>query len=289
MNSERARNQKRHKRQLVEKRYECIKLHLNNFGVTAISMSCNLSRTTVTKYIKQFKAGKFEPSELNSGGRKEDSGRKLSVKQELEVLNIVINTTPEFFGFPSLIWSRVALRFVINSYFKVLVSSRTAGNYLLRMGVHLKPMHFDLRAKKSIDSNLLANWFQCEYSKHLVAANEKRSSIYWVGRRSLILPTAIPDRLISEGMKKESHMLTRTQFQLIFALSNRSELFFRLFNRKVGDKELIKFLSDFSEMSATSKYLILEEGAVVKTSRFNSWIKDKPENVYVVKMRSFIC
>lgn len=132
MEKEDARKQSREV--LHERRKQVIRLHRKGVGVMQIVEQTGLSWSGVNTALRLFEQGGAAALKPNARGKKLGSGRSLSAEQERVIRMTIIDKRPEQIKMEFALWSRPAVRELIERDLGLKLSVRAVGDYLARWG-----------------------------------------------------------------------------------------------------------------------------------------------------------
>ena len=127
-------------RQLSDETLEALRLRAvrsreRGFSVTEIAEVLGVNRETVSRWCSAYARGGLDALPGDRSGRPEGSGRYLTAAQETQVLETIRTRTPDQVGVAATLWTRAAVRDLINQQFGVRLAIRTVGTYLARWSV----------------------------------------------------------------------------------------------------------------------------------------------------------
>jgi transposase len=124
-----------------ERRVQVIRLRKAGRKYDEIAEITGLSRTGVFNICKRHREVGAQGLHDKVGGRKSGDGRMLEVTQELLVRQLIADKTPDQLKMPYALWTRAAVRQLIEQSFGIRLAVRTVGLYLSRWGfTPQKPM-----------------------------------------------------------------------------------------------------------------------------------------------------
>lgn len=95
---------------------------------------CGMAYGTVRKIKRKLDAGGLKAVVVVKKGRPVAKGRILSREQEKEARTIIAERTPDQLKLPYALWSRQAVREMVQRRYDRKLAVRTVGNYLKRWG-----------------------------------------------------------------------------------------------------------------------------------------------------------
>jgi transposase len=154
---------------------------LRESGLTydAIAAQVGLTRTGVFDICRRF--GEQGLAGLASGprGPAPGTGRFLEAEQEAQVRALMSRHTPDELGLPFALWSRAAVRMLIERHCGVRLAGRTIATYLARWGFTAqKP----LRRAYEQSPKAVRCWLRQDYPAIVAQAKRQRGTIFWGGR-----------------------------------------------------------------------------------------------------------
>jgi transposase len=142
---------------------------LRERGLTyeAIAAQTGLSPTGVFNIRRRF----AEHGLAGPRGPEPGTGRLLDAPQEAEICALICRRTPDELGLPFALWSRAAVRALIEHCYGVRVAVRTMGTYLARWGLAAQQ---PLRCADEQRPEEVQRWLERDYPA--LAARGKRVS-----------------------------------------------------------------------------------------------------------------
>ena len=162
-----------------ERRRQVIGLRESGLTYEAIAAQVGLTRTGVFEICRRV-AEKGQAG-LASGprGPAPGTGRFLHAEQEAQVRALMRRHTPDELGLPFALWSRAAVRMLIEQHCGVRLAVRTIGTYLARWGFTAqKP----LRRAYEQSPKAVRRWLRQDYPAIVAQAKRQKGTIFWGGR-----------------------------------------------------------------------------------------------------------
>ena len=138
---------------LHERRKQVIRLLRHGESRAQIGRLTDLSPSAVAKIIRLYESGGDSALIPGQRGRKAGDDRRLTREQEAEVQKIICTATPLEFQLPHLVWTRVAIKQLIELKFGVNLAVRTVGHYLKRWDFALKKTPMRVHPQKGRDED----------------------------------------------------------------------------------------------------------------------------------------
>src|ERR687886_1655713 len=117
-----------------ERRRQVIGLRESGMGLAAIGRQVGLSRTGVFNICQRYRDLGVAGLRSKPHGPPVGTTRRLSAAQEAEVRSLIRRQMPDALGLPFALWSRPAVRALIEQRCGISLAVRTTGTYLARWG-----------------------------------------------------------------------------------------------------------------------------------------------------------
>jgi transposase len=159
-----------------ERRRQVIGLRESGLTYAAIAAQTGLSQTGVFDICRRFAEHGLAGLRSGPRGPEPGTGRLLDAAQEAEVRALICRYMPDELGLPFALWSRAAVRAVIEHRYGVRVAVRTMGTYLARWGfTPQKP----LRRAYEQRPDEVQRWLEQDYPAIAARARREGGTIFW--------------------------------------------------------------------------------------------------------------
>src|SRR5205807_340078 len=145
---------------------------------------------SVSRWFAAYQRGGAEALPGDRTGRPPGSGRLLNPDQELLIQVALMQSSPADFGIASGLWTRQAVRQLIQQQCGLRLPIRTVGEYLRRWG--LTPQR-PVRHASRQDPEEIRRWLEEEYPKLAAQAKVEGAEIHW-GDEMGVRPEATQQR-----------------------------------------------------------------------------------------------
>jgi transposase len=219
---------------------------------------------------------------LGTRGRRQGEKRTLTAEQEHEVERLLIDKTPDQLKFPFALWTREAVKELIQRRYGIMMPIRTVGEYLKRWGFTPKKP-----AKRALEQNQdhVKRWLETEYPKIAQKAKKEKAEIYWGDETGVQNDS---NRVRGYGPKGKTPVLAQTakkeHISMISAINNEGRIRFMVYREAMTSQKLITFTTRLIKDTGRKVYLILDNLKVHHSRRVTEWVeahKDKIELFYL--------
>ncbi len=268
-----------------ERRRQVIGLRESGLTYEAIAAQVGLTRTGVfdicRRFAEQGRAG------LVSGtrGPAPGTGRFLEAEQEAQVRALISRHTPDQLGLPFALWSRAAVRELIEQSCGVRLAVRTIGTYLARWGFTAqKP----LRRAYEQSPKAVRRWLRLEYPAIVAQARAEKGTIFWGDETGLRSDDVRGRSFAPRGrtpVVRPSHR--RAGLGIISALTNKGELRWMVLDGAIKAPSLIRFLARLIQEASGKVFLIWDNLPVHRARAVQDWLAGHQEQIEVFSLPSY--
>lgn len=140
-----------------------------------IADTLGVSAAYVTRVRKLYAEKGMEGLTIKHRGRQQGQKRILSSWQEQEIRRIIVEQTPEEYGFKESLWTRSNIRRLILEKYEIEMKLTTLWDYLHRWGLSAqRPVK---RARRQ-DEGKIEQWLNYDYQEIHKRANDEGAKIF---------------------------------------------------------------------------------------------------------------
>jgi transposase len=220
-----------------ERRRQVIGLRESGMTLAAIGQQVDLSCTGVFNICQRYQAAGAAGLRSQPPGPPMGTGRVLSAGQEAEICALIRRRTPDALGLPFALWSRPAVRMLIQDRYGIPLAVRSTGRYLARWHFTVqKPLR---RAYEQRPSEV-KRWLKQEYPMIAARSHQQDGVILWGDETGLRSDDVRGRSYAPRGctpVVRPSHK--RAGVGLISAVSNKGVLRWMVLERAITAPVLI--------------------------------------------------
>jgi transposase len=268
-----------------ERRRQVIGLRQTGASYAAIAAQVGLSQTGVFDICKRFGAKGEQGLLSGKRGRKPEEQKLLTAAQASEIKRLICRHMPDELGLAFALWSREAVRALIERQHGVRLAVRTSGKYLARWGFTAqKPLR---RAYEQNPADV-RHWLRDEYPAIVAQARRAHGVIFWgdetglraddVRGRSYAPPGKTP--VVRPNQR-------RIGLGLISAVSNKGELRWKVLDSAIKAPVLICFLQRLIKDAGRKVFLILDRLPVHRSAAVRTWLSRHTAQIEVFYLPSY--
>ena len=219
-----------------------------------------VSASGVAKWVRAARAavGSVEPVVQQRRGRRPGEVSKLAPWQQAQVVKTISERNPDQLQLPFALWTREAVRDLVERRLAVRLAIRTVGDYLRRWGfTPQKPVQ---RAYER-DQTAVTRWLAEAYPALRARAKRERARILW-GDEMGIRSDHTRGRSYAPAGQTPIVGKTGRRFSVnvIQAVGNRGELWFRVFAGRFTQDVFIDFLRRLVKTAEGRKLILVVDG-----------------------------
>jgi transposase len=239
-----------------EKRKQVIRLRRRGTTYEEIAEQTGLSESAVVKICHRVEERGLSATRERRRGRREAEGRNLSPEQEQDVQRVIADKTPDQLKLTFALWSRTAVRQLIQDRCGVKLAVRTVGNYLARWGfTPQKPI------KKAYEQRpeAVRQWLDDEYPVIAERAKAEGAEIHWGDETGLRSDDVRGRSYAPRGQTPVIRVNARREgLSIISTVTNQGKVRWKVFDGALNTDLLIDFFERLIKDADRKVFLILD-------------------------------
>ena len=260
-----------------ELRFQVVRMRKEGMNNRETARLVGLSEATTStiwsKYQREGKKGIL----LKRRGRKEGEKKRLSAKEEAQIIQRLLDTTPEQLKFKFALWTREAVRQLILHDLGIDLPISTVGHYL-------KKWEFTSQVpiKRAYERNdaKVQQWLKEEYPCIEERAKKEKAEIQWADETACV---SLPSRITGYAPKGKTpvmeHPAKRFKINMISSISNRGKLRFMLYDRNLDADLFITFLERLIRSNDRKVFLILDNLRIHHAKVVKAWVEEHKDQI----------
>ncbi len=269
-----------------EKRKQAVRLRKRGETYAAIAESVGVHERTVIRWIRLYEDSGEKALKAKILGRPMGAGRSLSPEQEAQIQKLITDKTPEQFNMAYALWTREAVRQLIEQEFSVKLAIRTVGKYLSLWGfTPQKPL------KKAYEQNpkMVTQWLDETYPKIKGRAKAEKTEIYWGDETGMRNDSQHERGYAPKGQTPVIRLnAKRVATNMLSAVTNQGKVRFRLFEGSMNADILIDFMKRLIKGARRKVFLILDKLRVRHAKVVKAWLAEHTDEIEVFLLASLL-
>lgn len=244
-----------------------------------------VSESHCSKVWQRYK--KEGPESLAKGqrGRRHGAQRDLMPEQEAEIKKLLIDKTPNQLKLSFALWTREAVRLLIQQRFDYEMPIRTVGEYLKRWGfTPQKPIKW----AKEQSSPAVARWLLTEYPAIATRAKQEKGEIHWGDETGLQTGANVEKGYSPKGKTPVVRQTAkRERVNMISSITNQGQVRFMFYRDNMNSTRLIEFMRRLTKDAGRKVFLILDNLKVHHGKVVMDWLEENKEKIEVFYLPSY--
>lgn len=229
-----------------------------------------VSRQTVNGWVRAHQEGGERALSSRKRGRRPGEQQALRPWQQAQIARAIRDKHPDQLRLPFFLWTREAVRDLIERRFGIRLSLVAVGGYLRRWGfTPQKPV----RRAFEQDPARVRRWLEQEYPAIARAARRAGAQILWADEMGLRSDHAAGR---SFGLRGRTPVVPGTgrrfSASVISAISNRGRLSFMVFTGRFNAKLFIDFMKRLIRQLGRKLFLIVDGHPVHRARAVKDWL-----------------
>jgi transposase len=218
-------------------------------------------------------------------GRRHGEKRSLTAQQESQIQRLLVDKTPDQLKLDFALWTREAVRLLIQQLFDFEMPIRTVGEYLNRWGfTPQKPIKRAYEQKPQA----VQKWLAEAYPAIAARAKAHKAEIHW-GDETGIQNTAYRQRGFAPRGEPPTVRLNarRSSIGMISAITNGGKVRFMCYREAMNSKLLIRFMGRLVKDTKRKVFLILDNLPVHHGKNVRKWLESRTEQIEVFYLPAY--
>jgi transposase len=240
---------------------------------------------SVSRWFTAYRHGGAEALPGDRTGRPLGSGRRLDPEQERDIQVALFQSSPADFGIASGLWTRQAVRQLIQQRCGERLPIRTVGEYLRRWG--LTPQR-PLRHASRQDAEEVRHWLEQEYPELAERAKAEGAEIHW-GDETGVDPDAGQQRGYAPPNEPPEKAVPGKRFRvnMISTITNEGKLRFMLYDGNMTGALFVVFLTRLVARATRKIILIVDRLKVHGSEEVQRWLYEHSAQLELVLLPGY--
>jgi len=253
----------------------------NNETAEIVGVSQQHSSTVWQRYKKQGS----ESLVKGKRGRRHGEQRHLTPEHEAEIKKLLIDKMPNQLKLSFALWTREAVKLLIQQRFDYEMPIRTVGEYLKRWGfTPQKPAKW----AKEQSTPAVARWLITDYPAIAARAKREKAEIHWGDETGLQTGANVEKGYSPKGKTPVVRQTAkRERINMISSITNQGQVRFMFYRDNMNSKRLIEFMRRLPKDAGRKVFLILDNLKVHHSKAVKEWLEKNREKIEVFYLPSY--
>ena len=240
---------------------------------------------TVNVWHKKFKQGGIGAVKAKKRGVSSEQMKLLTGDQELQIQKMIIDKLPDQLKLPYALWTRKAIKELIEREFGVFLAIRTMGDYLKKWGfTPQKP------AKRAFEQSpkKVQQWLEVEYPAIKERALREGAEIHWGDETGLRNDCQSGRSYAPKGKTPiRKHQANRFSYNMISTVTNQGKVRFMTYSGTMDSKLFIDFLKRLVKGASKKIFLVLDNLRVHHSKPVKQWVEQHKQEIELFYLPSY--
>jgi transposase len=249
------------------------------YAVQDIAMILGVNRETVSRWCSAYANGGMDALPGDRSGRPHGSGRTLSLEQEDQIQEWMLEKSPNDYDIPSALWTRQAVAELIKKQIGIDMPIRTVGEYLNRWGfTPQKPK----RQSYKQDPEEVRRWLEETYPEIERRAAAENAEIHW-GDETGVRSTCQAGRGYAPAGETPVLKVAGGRFSvnMMSTVTNQGKVRWMIYTGRMNAALFIVFLQRLLRGADRKLFLIVDNLSVHESAAVETWLADKKDRIEV--------
>ena len=256
-------------------------------GVTKkeVAKIFGVNKNSITNWVKRYQANGKKGLVGSKRGVKSEDKKLLSSEQELAIQEMIIDKMPDQLKLSFSLWTRKAVKELIERELGVVLAITTTGDYLRSWGfTPQKPK------KKAYEQNPKAveKWIKDEYPKIKKKAKSENAEIHWGDETGIKNSTQYGRSYAPRGKTPVRRTMgKRLSTNMISSITNQGKVEFMIYSGTMNADRFLKFLRQLIKNRERKIYLVLDNLKVHHSKIVKKWVKKNERTIELFFLPSY--
>ncbi|WP_313382091.1 IS630 family transposase [Proteiniphilum saccharofermentans] len=244
-----------------------------------------LRHNTLNDWCKRYNTDGTKGLHSAKRGARSEDRKLLSLKKERQVQKMITDKMPDQLKLDFALWTRKAVKELIEKEFGIIMSISTVGVYLRKWG--FTPQKPKKQAYEQC-SRKVQKWLDEEYPAIKDEAEKEGAEIFW-GDETGVKNQCNHGRSYAPKGKTpvKRSMSKRFSVNMVSAVNNQGKVHFMIYCDTMNADRLIEFMKRLIESTSKKVYLILDNLRVHHSKIVKQWIEENKEKIALFYLPSY--
>lgn len=268
-----------------EIRRKAIKLVKSGKSQREVAKILEVHYNSVSTWCKKYKSGGLQSVKAKKRGVSSEQKSLLSREQEKEIQKMITDKMPDQMKLPYALWTRKAVKELIERTYGVKLAIRTMGDYLNKWG--FTPQKPAKRAYEQSPAHV-KEWLDGTYPTIREKAETENAEIHW-GDETGIRNDCQHGRSYAPKGKTpvKRTMAKRFSLNMISTVTNQGKVRFMTYQGGLNSQRFIDFLRRLVKGAKKKIYLIVDNLKVHHSKPVKEWVEKHKDQIELFFLPSY--
>lgn len=258
-------------------RKRAIKLINTGMQKSEVATLFGVKNGTISAWVKNYKEFGYKGLQSKPRGVKSEDKKLLSASQEKSIQLMIVDKMPDQLKLDYALWTRKAVKDLVEREFKIVLAINTMGDYLRRWGFtpqKPKKMAYEQCPLK------VQKWLDEAYPEIQKRAKTENAEIHW-GDETGVKNNCQHGRSYAPKGKTpiKKSMSKRFSMNMISTVTNQGKVQFMIYSENMNSDKFIEFLNQLIKNNSQKIFLVLDNLRVHHSHIVKNWVKENTEKI----------
>ena len=236
-----------------------------------------VNKNTVTNWWRSYQEHGNKSYHYSKSGVKSEDKKLLTEAQELAIKKMIVDKMPNQLKLNFALWTRKAVKELVEHEFGVILAVNTMGDYLRKWGyIPQKPKQrvYEQCSKK------VRQWLDEVYPKIKTQIKETDAELHWAEERGLKNhynhgKSYTP----KEGTPVKTSMSKHFSLNMVSSVTNQGKVQFMLYSTTINTDKFIEFLEQLIKSTDKKLYVILDNLKIHHCKIVKQWAENNKDKI----------
>ena len=266
-------------------RKQIIRLRGKGYSNRAVADGVGISESHASTIWQRYKKEGNKAIKLGKRGRRTGDQRTLSYDQETQIQKALIDKTPDQMNLPFALWTRDAVKLLIQQWYSIEMPIRTVGEYLKRWSfTPQKP----IKHAYEQSSQAVKKWLDKDYPVIASRAKQEKAEIHWGDETGIQTGANRVRGFAPKGQTPVVRIVAKkSHISMLSAITNQGKVRFMMYRDAMNSALLVKFMIRLIKDADRKVFLILDNLRAHHSKNVKQWLEENKEKIEVFHLPSY--
>jgi len=269
----------------MEIRKQAIKKIESGVKKKVVAEMYGVNINTITNWVKKYVLAGSKGLSDNKRGVKSEDKKLLSKAQEQAIQNMITDVMPEQLKLDFALWTRKAVKELVEREFGVILAINTMGDYLRKWGFtpqKPKKLAYEQCTKK------VQKWLDEEYPAIRERAKNEMAEIQWGDETGVRNSNQHGRSYAPKGKTPvKKHKAQRFSVNMISTVTNQGQVQFMIYSGSMNTDRFIEFMTQLIKNKEQKIFLILDNLRVHHSKIVKQWEEENKGKIELFYLPSY--
>jgi len=245
----------------------------------------HVNQNTITNWVKKHKEKGVKGLVDSKRGVKSSDKKLLNQSQEQAIQKMIIDVMPDQLKLDYALWTRRAVKELIERELGVKLAVNTVGDYLRSWG--FSPQKPKKRAYEQ-NPKAVQKWLEEEYPILKEKAKQEKATIHWGDETGVRNSNQHGRSYAPKGKTPiKKHMAKRFSINMVSTVTNQGLIQFMIYKENMNAEVFIRFLNQLIKSQDNKVFLILDNLRVHHSKIVKHWVEEHKDNIELHYLPSY--